>query len=220
MTGFSESAWRAVAPTYAEILDHPFVSALREGTLGEDVFARYLLDDAHYLTGYARTLAALAARMPDPEGIGLLAGSAAGAVVAERELHRAFLVPRGIDPDAPDAPAPTPTCLAYTGFLLTHAATSPVEVGLAAVLPCFRVYAEVGRAIAGSVALEDHPYAAWIAAYSDPDFEASVVAVQDAADALASTTSSEHLREMHAAYATATRLEWRFWDASWCGETL
>ena len=54
---FSEHAWLSVAPWFGAICDHPFVTGLADGTLDDDVFVRYLLDDSHYLDRYARVLA-------------------------------------------------------------------------------------------------------------------------------------------------------------------
>ncbi|HEX6231940.1 MAG TPA: TenA family protein [Jiangellaceae bacterium] len=212
---WSDDAWRAVQPTYERIIGHPFVRMLRAGTLDREVFLRYLLDDARYLSGYARALAMVAARLPNTADVAVLARSAAGAVEAERALHATLLGEHGIDVDGPGEPSPT--CRLYTSSLIAVAATEPVEVALAAVLPCFRVYAEVGAAIAAGTTT-DHPYAAWIATYSDPEFAAITTEVETLADELAKQAGGGVLERMSAAYATSTRLEWMFWDSAWRGE--
>ncbi|MDO9379747.1 MAG: TenA family protein [Nocardioidaceae bacterium] len=215
---WSEDAWSDVSGWYRAVLAHPFVVALGDGTLERDVFARYLLDDAHYLLGYARALAAVAARAPDAAGIALLARSAAGAVEAERALHRGFLEPLGLDPDAHGAAEPSPTCDAYVGWLQAQAASAPVEVAVASLLPCFRVYAEVGAAIAALGTSDDHPYREWIEAYADEEFDAAVREVSAYADGLSSATTRPVRDAMTDAYVRATRFELMFWDASWRGE--
>lgn len=149
----------------------------------------------------------------------MLAGSAAQGIAVERELHASYLLPRGIDPRAPDAPEQSPTCSAYIGTLQTLAAYAPVEVGLAGVLPCFRVYAEVGRAVLAKASEADHPYRAWIDAYADPGFDAAVRAIEEHADTVATTATAQRREEMVGAYQRATRFEWMFWDAAWHGDT-
>ncbi|MGH1565057.1 TenA family protein [Mumia sp. DW29H23] len=218
-SAFSEAAWEHVADWYDAILAHPFVAGLADGSLPQGVFARYLLDDAHYLSRYASTLAMLSARAGDPALAAELAGAAAEAVQAERLLHQGFLAPLGIDPDAPDAPEPTPTCRAYAGSLLADAAYAPVEVGVAGVLPCFRVYLEVGKAVALRADDAAHPYRAWIDTYSDPAFDAAVTRMEEWTDRLAEGVTDARRGDMLAAYERATRFEWMFWDASWRGET-
>ena len=216
---FSDEAWASVRPWFDAILRHPFIAALADGSLEEAAFVRYLVDDAHYLEQYARVLALVAARAPDATGIELFATSAVGAIAAERELHRGFLGPRGLDPDAVPGvgdvpvPGPSPTCVAYTGYLLQLAHGAPVEVAIAGVLPCFRVYAEVGAALQQRRAPGEHPYAAWIDTYAAPEFQEAVDAVERYADLLRGERAA-----MLAAYATATRYEWMFWDAAWSGE--
>ncbi|MDQ3627586.1 MAG: TenA family protein [Actinomycetota bacterium] len=218
---FSADAWNRVQPAFAAIVRHPFVVALGDGSLAPVVFTRYLLDDAHYLTGFARALALTAARLPDPDGLATLASSAAGAIAAERSLHTTFLTDVGIDPDAQGVAEPTPTCRAYLATLVCDAALAPVEVAVSGLLPCFRVYEEVGRRIAATAqhARQAHPYRQWIATYADPAFVASVRAAEELADRLAAPVSAARVEDMHRAYALSTRYEWMFWDASWRGES-
>lgn len=211
---FSEQAWRSVAPWFDAICEHPFLVGLTDGSLPEDAFIRYLVDDAHYLDRYARVLAQLAVCAPDPAGVELLAGSAVAAIAAERELHRGFLAPRGLDPDADEVVEATPSCTAYTGFLESSASRHCFDIGLAAVLPCFRVYAEVGRHILSRRADGHHPYAAWIDTYAAPEFDEAVRRMEAYVDSVA-----VDLPAMLRAYVQATRFEWMFWDAAWRGET-
>lgn len=208
---FSGRAWAHAADRYGDICRHPFVTGLADGTLPDPVFAHYLADDAHYLAGYARTLALVASRLDDVADVGAWAGFAVGAVEAERSLHVGELARRDVDPDAHE---PTDACRAYVRALDRYARESPVEVAVAALLPCFRVYAEVGNHLASTAAdLDAHPYAAWIRTYDDPAFTASVRRAEETADRLAAV--SPHVGAMLAAYGDATDREWHFWDASW-----
>lgn len=216
--GFSARAWAHVQPWYEAVLTHPFVTALLDGSLDADVFARYLVDDAHYLAGYGRALALAAARAPDTDGLGLLAGAAQGAVLAERVLHREHLAGRGLDPDATGGPEPTPTCLAYLHTLVADAALAPVGVAVAGLLPCFRVYAEVGAHVAARATGADHPYRAWVDTYADPDFAAAVRSAEQLADRLAVGAHPDEQQRMLVAYERSVRFEWMFWEASWRGE--
>ena len=95
---------------------------------------------------------------------------------------------------------------------------------MAAILPCFRVYAEVGgwiiEQLGGVSAIAaDHPYRDWIITYGDPEFAASVRAAEDYTDRLAAAATGVERAAMLAAYGRATRFEWMFWDAAWRGES-
>jgi thiaminase/transcriptional activator TenA len=207
----AEEAWRSVTPWFQAILAHPFVTGLADATLPDEAFVRYLVDDAHYLERYAQVLARLAERAPDAEATALLARSAVGAVEAERALHTGELAERDADLSGVE---PTPTCRAYTGFLAEAAARAPFDVALAAVVPCFRVYAEVGPVVHAGRAAGPHPYAAWIDTYADPAFDAAVTDVERLLDRVA----GDPVDPVVTAYGRATRFEWMFWDAAWRGE--
>ncbi|RLV56904.1 thiaminase II [Aeromicrobium phragmitis] len=204
---FSSEAWDAAHDGFDRIIEHPFLVGLADGTLPWPVFERYLCDDAHYLDRYARVLALLAAKAPTIADVGTMAEFAAGAAVAERALHEGQLG------EAITASAPSSTCDAYTGFLWSTATTAPAAVGLAAVLPCFKVYAEVGQRL-HQAQRDDHPYREWIATYADPSFADATRRCEDLADRWA-VADPAALSAMHEAYARAVDYEWRFWDTAW-----
>ena len=68
-----------------------FVTGLLRGTLDQESFAFYLSQDAAYLTGYARALAALAVRAPSAAQAALWASASAHCELGEAELHRTWL---------------------------------------------------------------------------------------------------------------------------------
>src|SRR5436190_20867940 len=99
--------WSDIEGIYAAILAHPFVTGLGDGTLPRDAFRHYIVQDAHYLRGYARALAVCAARAPDAAGTVMFAGHAADAIAAEQSMHAGLLTDLGIDPrTAPTEPVP------------------------------------------------------------------------------------------------------------------
>ena len=52
--GFTGELWRSIENIYAQILAHPFLRGLTDGTLSEERFRFYILQDAFYLREYAR----------------------------------------------------------------------------------------------------------------------------------------------------------------------
>ncbi|MEA2967166.1 MAG: hypothetical protein QOE78_427, partial [Alphaproteobacteria bacterium] len=94
----------------------------------------------------------------------------------------------------------------------------PYEVLLGALLPCFWIYAEVGRDIHDRTAAAN-PYQAWIDTYTGEEFHNAVCAMIAATDEAAETASSSLRERMHAAFVRATQLEWMFWDSAFRLET-
>ncbi len=69
MKTFSEWAWQETEALRQRILDLPFNRELANGTLTQERFQFYMIQDALYLEQYSRALAVAAAKAPDPEAM-------------------------------------------------------------------------------------------------------------------------------------------------------
>lgn len=213
MSEFSDRAWAATAEVRRAIDELPFLAELGAGTLAPGSFRHYLEQDSLYLGGYARALALLAARAPDPAAAAFWAGSARNCAVVETQLHADLLATELLGPAA--APAtPSPTCLGYTSYLVATAATAPYAVAAAAVLPCYWVYADVGARLAPQArAAPEHPYRRWVAAYDAEPFQVATAEARRLTDAAARSSPADE-PAMLTAFAVATRYELEFWRAA------
>jgi len=211
---FSSNAWRRITPLYGSILALPFNQELAEGTLSRERFTFYMLQDAHYLTYFARALAVTAARAPDNDALIEFASSAREAIVVERALHESFFQRFGVSAAEAAAAEPSPTCSHYTHYLLALAYNAPYEVAVAGLLPCFWIYWEVGKHVS-KVAQPDNPYQAWIDTYADEDFAEGVRKVIAISDDVAGAASPTVRDGMLRAFVRASQLEWMFWDSAW-----
>ncbi|MEU6123900.1 thiaminase II [Streptomyces sp. NPDC047123] len=208
-TTFCDELWTATAEIRSGIDKLPFVTGLGDGTLDRDKFVYYLAQDALYLRGYARALASAAAKADRPEDIAFFAKSAHDAVAVESSLHESNVV----DVDAWTA---SPTCTGYTSYLLSVAHTQGYPELAAAVLPCFWIYAEVGRALLEQAGdLGAHPYGDWIGTYADEEFEAATERARQVVNRLADQADPGTRARMRTAFTTASTWEWMFWDAAW-----
>lgn len=211
---FSRDAWDRNAARYETIRTMPFNTELAAGSLSEARFKHYITQDAHYLIGFGRSLALAAAKAPEPDRIVQFANSAAGAISVERALHGSFFERYGITAEVFDGTPRSPACHHYVSFLLATAHAEPYEVLLGALLPCFWIYAEVGRDIHAR-ATSDNPYRAWIDTYAGEPFQNAVRATIAATDEAAAEASGQLKDRMHAAFSRATQLEWVFWDSAY-----
>jgi len=215
---FSKQAWARITPLYDKILAMPFNQELAAGTLSRERFIFYMLQDAHYLIYFGKALATTGAKAPDPEAMIQLTRSAEECVVVERGLHEGFFKDFGINGAQAAAAKPSPTCSHYIHYLVSTAHNAPYEVSVAALLPCFWIYQEVGKHLL-AIAKPDNPYQAWIDTYADDDFAELVVKVIDITDRLASETTPAMREQMVAAFEQASILEWMFWDSAYRLET-
>jgi thiaminase/transcriptional activator TenA len=210
---FSREAWNRNAVLYETIRTLPFNAQLASGALSESRFKHYITQDAHYLVGFGRALALAAAKAPDADRIVQFAKAAEGALVVERALHGSFFKQYGITAQLFAQTPLSPACHHYVCYLLATAYAEPYEVLLAALLPCFWIYAEVGRDIHARAAAAN-PYRAWIDTYAGEEFHAAVRAMIAATDDAAKEVNSPLRARMHAAFTRAAQLEWVFWDSA------
>jgi thiaminase (transcriptional activator TenA) len=208
---FTGELWKAIAPIYAAILRHPFVTGLTDGSLPAESFRFYAVQDALYLKDFARALSLAAARAPRDEWTIMFNEHAAGALKVERALHESFFREFGLDPQEVAATPLAPTNVAYTSYLIAVAYAAPFHEAVAALLPCYWIYWEVGKALEqrGS---PDPLYTRWIGTYASAEFGAIVQAVLACTDALARDLGPAERLVMQRHFVTTSRYEWMFWD--------
>jgi thiaminase/transcriptional activator TenA len=208
---FTTDLWRAIEPIYGAILRHPFVTGLTDGSLPRDSFRFYAVQDALYLRDFARALALCGARAPRDEWIVMFAEHAAAALKVERELHESFFKDFGLAPAEVAATPLAPTNLAYTSYLLAVAHAAPFAEAVAAVLPCYWIYWEVGKELErrGS---PDPLYTRWIGTYASEDFGGVVRAVLECTDTVAAALPPAERAAMTRHFVTTSRYEWMFWE--------
>ncbi|MFC1417539.1 thiaminase II [Streptacidiphilus cavernicola] len=213
---FSEQLWDSAEPTYRAILEHPFLRGLTDGTLPREAFRHFVVQDGHYLRDYARALAVCAAKAPTEQDVRAFADDAAGALTAEQEMHAEFLAALAAEGAGADDGV-RPTTRAYSSYLLATVYGGSFAEGLAAVLPCYWIYARVGSELLRASS-PDPLYARWISSYADEGFQSVVRRVLELADRVGAELSpAERARAVRHFEATA-RYEWMFWDAAWRGE--
>ena len=200
---WTQALWRAGEHLAQQIAQSDLVRQLVDGSLPASDFAFYLAQDSLYLRRYSRALAALSAASTEPAAQVFWAHGAASCLTVESALHRGRLGDQeqiGI----------SPVTSAYTDFLLATTLGEERAVGVAAVLPCYWLYAQTGAMLPSIPS--DHPYADWLETYRDPRF---VIATQGALEqveqelAAASPATRSDAVE---AYLRACRHELEFFD--------
>ena len=151
----SAQLWSENADIVAEVLANPFVRGIGDGSLDRELFAGYIAQDAFFLESFARAYALALARSTDTATLLTFADLLAG-VREELGLHASYAAEWGIDMAGV---TPATATLAYTEFLLATAATGDLGVVCAAMTPCMRLYAHIGRSLDAEKA---GPYAAWV----------------------------------------------------------
>jgi len=211
--GWTGQLWAETEPVYAAILDHPFIKGLTTGELGVDNFVHFLSQDTHYLQDYVRALLTLAAKAPDFEVAKMLTTHAAAAATAETGLHAELMTSLGRDPAELLAFDVRPTTRAYAAYLLATVFSGSFADGLAAIMPCFWIYAEVGQHLkaAGS---PNPVYQRWIDSYGSDEYLREVELTLDLTDRVGVELGPSAEATARGHFRMAARYEWMFWDAA------
>lgn len=202
----SSQLWHENEDLARAALDGGFVRGIADGSLPAGSFRHYIAQDAFFLESFARAYALALAKSPDREGLHDFSSLISG-VLEELSLHAVYA-------GRWDVPltnvAPAHATLAYTEFLLSTASLKDVGETCAAMTPCMRLYAYLGRTLAEQGCGEGNAYGEWIETYSAPEFEALAARLEDLLDRYGEETPA-----VGAAYRRAMGLEVGFFEAGY-----
>ncbi len=213
---FSTHLRKLAAPIWEAQLNHPFVVALGNGTLSEQKFKYYILQDARFLGDLARVFSAGAIKAPDSESALRFNKLAEETIVVERSLHENYGIRWKMTPKQMTSVSMAPTNYAYTKHMLSVASVgSAAEITVVA-LPCAWVYCVVGHHLLkkGQPA-KNHPYRDWLMLYASPEFAEVQLWMRKKVDQWAKTSDKEAIRRMEDSFIISSRYEWMFWEMAW-----
>jgi thiaminase/transcriptional activator TenA len=184
-------------------LAHPFVRGLRDGTLDQAAFKRYIAQDALFLRAFLRAYAIALAKVEPLDHARRLLGFVSG-VLDELKLHASYAATLGIDLAHI---RPLPAARAYTDFLLRTAWQAGAGETMAAMTPCMKLYTWLGQQLAPALR-PGHPYERWIQTYASPEFEHLASDAERLLDEVADDAPA-----VHDAYRYAMQCELDFFSA-------
>lgn len=208
---WSEHTWQAIEERYQSMLEMPFIKELSEGTLPQEKFRFYMMQDSLYLEHFGRTLSVIAAKIHDIRDVLAFMRFAENAIVVENAVHEFYFQDFGVT----DKGVLEPACHHYIHFLRSTAALESVEIAAAAVLPCFWIYKKVGDYIYSHQNTVNNPYQKWIDTYGGDEFAIAVEQAITICDTLAENSTLETQKRMTEAFVMASRMEYDFWEAAY-----
>ncbi|MGL4208396.1 MAG: thiaminase II, partial [Candidatus Adiutrix sp.] len=214
MNKWTNHVWGQISPLFEQIVKHPFVSGLVDGSLGREKFDFYLHQDALYLNDFGRALAFIASKCQNDGHREAFLAFAKDTMEVEGALHSSFLG----DFQSRPVVQQSPTCLLYTSYIWRQLSQYPLEVAVASVLPCFWIYKEVGDYILKQTISPNNPYKDWINTYGGEEYGEAVKRAIDIADEMAAQSSPATVTEMTHVFITCSKMEWMFWESAFTQE--
>ena len=204
----SEMAWRRAEPIYRNILGHPFIQGLMDGTLEQEIFNFYIIQDMYYLEQYAKCMTLIAQRIY-PEYQEIFINYAKDTEQEYINVRSYYVGNSDVQPEIGDV------AINYSNFILSACESSDIAVSVAAILPCFWVYNEVGNYLNENALIVDNKYSPWISAYSSQEFDASLAQVIDIFNNLGSYANISIIDQMLDTYYNGTLYEYGFWNEAY-----
>ncbi|MFZ0443486.1 MAG: thiaminase II, partial [Bacillus sp. (in: firmicutes)] len=168
---FSEQLLEKLQPIWRKNHSHPFVKGIGAGTLEQEKFRFYMIQDYLYLIDYSKLFALGAVKATDLEDMTVFSKLLHATMSEEMSLHRQYAARFGISEAELEQAEPSPITLAYTHYMLHCGQNGTLAELVAALLPCAWSYWEIGKELAESPGAKDHElYGDWIKMYSSEEF--------------------------------------------------
>jgi thiaminase/transcriptional activator TenA len=204
----AERIWQAIT-------QHPFLRELHSGILPMDRFIYFIMQDYVYLLDFAQVLCHAGSKSPDLKTLELFARHALGAVEVERSFHESFGNSLGLSRGQLDRVQKGPTTQAYIAHLHSVARTGSLGELVAALLPCYWIYAEVGRRLYRNRPAKPKIYREWIEIYASEGFWKPVREQLGLMDELGAQANSSDRKLMTKHFVLSSRYEFLFWDQAY-----
>ena len=215
MTNFSTKLRSGSQPIWRAIYNHPFLDELHQGTLSLDRFTYFILQDYVYLLDFAQVLCQGGAKAPDLETLALFCRHALGAVEVERTFHASFGNSLGLSRKELDEVPKGPITQAYIAHLQSVARSGTLGEIVAAVLPCYWIYGEVGRRLYSNRPRKPRIYRQWIETYASEAFWRPVREQIQLLNRLGKAAGKGERKAMTAHFMLSSRYEFMFWEQAY-----
>jgi thiaminase (transcriptional activator TenA) len=217
-TPFFDRLRADAAGPWSRYVRHPFVLALGDGSLPEQKFRNFLVQDYLFLIQYVRAYVLLAYKLDEPADMRAALATADALLTGEMPLHVRYCAGWGLT-EAQMRLAPAALeMIAYTRYVLELGQAGDALDLMVALAPCIAGYAEIGAMLNAELRPEN-PYADWISAYAGPEYNRSVAEAMAMLERLAvSRGGAARYGALLKIFAQATECEAAFWEIGWRGE--
>lgn len=206
---------RDAGADWTRYVDHPFVRALGAGTLPKPAFQHYLKQDYLFLIQFARAYALAGYKSTTLAELRAAAASVSAIVDVEMPLHVGYCAEWGLTEADMQAEPEALETIAYTRFVLERGLAGDRLDLEAALIPCVVGYAEIAASLRATPTA-GNPYAAWIDAYTGPDYVEVAARAIKAMDRMGQARGGDaRYADLLATFRAAARLETAFWDMGW-----
>ncbi len=215
---FTEKARQAAAASWQGSFSHPFITELQAGTLDQNIFRYYLIQDHYYLKHFNRLYTLTAEQTSHPELKAMLYRNAEHLALGELAIRKDFFEELEITENELAVVPVAPTAYHYVSHLYRQLLEGTPNAAAASLLPCSWLYQELGT----SLLSKQSPvpiYQRWIESYAGADTLENVQQERAVIDQLYTESTPEVQEKMMEAFIISSEMEYAFWEMSYQRET-
>ncbi len=196
-----------------EMLDHPFLKEIAEGTIPDERFINWVKQDYVFVREAIPFIALLIPKAPIRHRRVL--GDTISNFHQELDLFEEMAADHGIELEDVE---PVPTNLGYINFLLTTAAFEPYEVAYTVLYTGEKAYSDSWITVK-QTQKSPSKWQAFIEQWSSEPFQQWVITLRDEVNAMAESASQDLRDRMENRFVDGLRYEYQFWNMAYHGES-
>ncbi|QDG75545.1 TenA family protein [Labrenzia sp. PHM005] len=215
---FSDWLAARAEPYWSEATDHAFTHAIGDGSVPDEAYVRYLIEDYTFITDLASTLGYLVAKAPTMRSKSRLSGFLALLTSEENDYFLRSFEALGFPAATYETAAQGPVTRAFADLLLTSSGKGTYAEGLACLLCAEWCYLTWGLREAGQPRPEKFYLAEWIDLHAVEGFESFVNWIREEMDAVGAALPPAQQESLAKIFSKMSALEVAFFETAWTGE--
>ncbi|MCI8610769.1 MAG: thiaminase II [Clostridiales bacterium] len=195
---------------------HPFVLGIQDGTLDQEKFRYYILQDYLYLEDYAKAFAIGVAKAKSAE-VARLFARYVQVMNGEMNIHSGYMGKLQVTQEELEAMPRALDNLSYTSYMLRVAYEEGEAEILAAILSCAYSYEIIAKNIVKAYpASTEHPfYGEWIKGYASDKYADENAVLLDTLNRLTAQYTDQQIQHLVDIFVACSRYELAFWEMAW-----
>jgi thiaminase (transcriptional activator TenA) len=210
---FTGRLFEKAKPIWQKSHQHPFVQGIGRGTLDQNKFCFYMVQDYVYLKDFSKLFALGSVKAKDTRTMGKFAKLLDSTLNEEMALHRQYTERLGVSADDLENAKPSPVTLAYTHYMLHVSENGTLADLVCSLLPCMWSYWEIGKELSKMEGAINHEfYGEWVSMYSSDEFGSLSTWLIALLNEITVGKDDAELNRLEEIFLNTSRFEYMFWD--------
>ena len=211
---FTKIAREKSAPYWEGSFTHPFVAGIQEGTLSDEAFRYYLIQDGYYLEHFSKLHRLIAEQVEDEEVREMLLTGSNHLKEGEMSIREDFFTELGITDEEIASTDIAPTAYNYVSHMYRQLIDGTPNSAVAGLLPCAWLYQEIGTELI-KTGSPHQLYQRWIETYSGEESKEEVAHQCALLNRLYEESDKEEQEKMIEAFYVSAQMEYLFWEMAY-----